>query len=110
VFEREGKLVVRADVPGMRRDQITIEVENGELVISGERQQEQEERRGGIYRSERTYGSFYRVIPLPEGANPEQATATFKDGVLEITMPAPQRSSGRRIEIQGTDKPQAKSA
>jgi len=116
VFEREGQLVVRADVPGLTKDQIKLEVEEGQLVISGERRQEHEERRGGFYRSERSYGSFYRAIPLPEGTNPEQAKASFKDGVLEVTMPTPKRPAGRRIEIhEGTEpkhtgKPEAKSA
>jgi HSP20 family protein len=116
VFERDGQLVVRADVPGLTKDQIKLEVEEGQLIICGERRQEHEERRGGFYRSERSYGSFYRAIPLPEGTNPEQAKATFKDGVLEITVPAPRRPAGRRIEIQEgsepkrTGKPEAKSA
>jgi HSP20 family protein len=114
-FEREGEFVVRADVPGLGKDQINVEVENGQLVISGERRQEHEERRGGFFRSERSYGTFCRAIPLPEGANPEQAKASFKDGVLEVTMPAARRPSGRRIQIQeGAPAkeagPQAKSA
>ena len=58
-----------------------------------------------MYRSERSYGSFYRVVPLPEGAIAEQAKATFRDGVLEITMPAPPASKGRKLEItEGTTK------
>ena len=65
----------------------------------GERKREHEEERDGVYRSERSYGSFYRVIPLPEGAITEQANANFRDGVLEITMPAPPASKGRRLEI-----------
>jgi HSP20 family protein len=111
VMEREGQLVVRADMPGLSKDQIHVDVEEGQLVISGERRREHEERRGGLYRSERSYGTFYRAIPLPEGIDPAQAKAIFKDGVLEVTMPAPQRSSGRRIEIQeGTETASARKA
>ena len=100
VLERDGKLVVRADVPGMSADQINVAFEDGHLVISGERREEKDDRQGGTYRSEVTYGSFYRVIPLPEGVDPEQAKASFSNGVLEITMPAPQRPQARQIQVQ----------
>jgi HSP20 family protein len=98
VLEREGEVVIRADIPGVDKEHLNVEVQDGQLVISGERRQEREERREGFYRSERFYGVFQRAIPLPEGADPSQARATFRDGVLEITMP--RRPSGRRIEIQ----------
>ena len=100
VAERDGQLVVRADVPGLNKDQIKVEVEDGQLLISGERVQEHEEQREGVFRSERSYGSFFRAIPLPDGVNPEQAKATFTNGVLEITMPAPRRMAAKRIEVQ----------
>ena len=100
VVERDGQLVVRADVPGVAADQINVEIEDGQLVISGERQQEHEERRADFYRSERSYGTFCRSVPLPQGVSPEQVKATFANGVLEITMPAPQPSHGQRIEVQ----------
>jgi HSP20 family protein len=100
MLERDGQFVVRVDVPGMNRDQINVEIEDGQLIVSGERTQEREDRREGFYRSERVYGSFYRVIPLPEGVDPGQARGTFANGVLEITMPAPKRQEARRLEIQ----------
>jgi len=102
VFKREGQLVVRADLPGMTKDDINIEVTDDALVLRGERRQEREENEEGYYRSERSYGSFYRQIPLPEGTNAEDANATFRDGLLEITMPAPQRAEqrSRRLEIK----------
>jgi HSP20 family protein len=99
VFQRENELVIRADLPGMNRNDITVDVTDEVATIQGERRQETEEEREGIYRTERAYGSFYRAIPLPEGAITEQANATFRDGVLEITMPVPPKSKGRRIEI-----------
>src|SRR6185295_13676483 len=66
VVERDGQLVIRADVPGVAADQINVEIEDGQLVISGERQQEHEERRADFYRSERSYGTFCRSVPLPQ--------------------------------------------
>jgi HSP20 family protein len=90
----------------MKKDDVSIDVTDNDITISGERRQEQESERGGIYRSERSYGSFRRTIPLPEGAIADQAKATFKDGVLEVRMPAPpeQVTRGRRLEInEGTD-------
>jgi HSP20 family protein len=107
VYQRNNDLVVRADLPGMKKDDVSIDVTDGALTISGERRQEQETDRGGVYRSERSYGSFCRTIPLPEGAIADQAKATFKDGVLEVTMPAPpeQVTRGRRLEIkEGADE------
>jgi len=101
VFEREGQLVVRADLPGLNKDEVKVEVANDTITISGERKSEHEEKREGFYRSERSYGSFYRQIPLPEGVSADDAMATFNNGVLEVTMRAPQRQSrSRRLEIK----------
>src|SRR5215216_5668641 len=105
VFEREGQLVVRADLPGLNKDDVKVDVTDDLMIIQGERRQEHEESEEGYYRSERSYGSFYRSIPLPEGVSDEDIKANFRDGVLEITMPAPQREQrGRRIEIGEGDK------
>jgi len=102
VSQQNNELIVRADLPGMNKDDVSIDVTDDAIAISGERRQEQQTERGGIYRSERSYGSFYRTIPLPEGALVDQAKATFKDGVLEIRMPAPpeQVTRGRRLAIK----------
>jgi HSP20 family protein len=105
VFQRNDELVVRADLPGLTKDDVKVDVTEDGITIQGERKREHEEEREGVYRSERTYGSFYRTIPLHEGVITDQAKATFKDGVLEITMPAPpeQVRRGRRVEItEGT--------
>ncbi|MGE3539362.1 MAG: Hsp20/alpha crystallin family protein [Candidatus Tectimicrobiota bacterium] len=102
IFEREGQLVVRADLPGLTKDDVRVEVTDEHLTIEGERRSEHEGQEGGMFRSERHYGTFRRQISLPEGVNAEQATATFKDGVLEVSMPAPQRQTrSRQIEIAG---------
>ena len=113
VYQRNNELVVRADLPGMKKDDVTLEITDNDLTISGERRQEQETERDGVYRSERSYGTFHRTIALPEGAITDQAKASFKDGVLEITIPAPPQSTkGRRLEIRDgseSHKPEVKS-
>jgi HSP20 family protein len=103
-FQRGDQFVVRADLPGMKKENVDIELTDDSLTIQGERRDEHEEDREGFYRSERSYGSFYRVVPLPEGAIPESAKATFHDGVLEVTIQAPPRevSRRRRVEISDT--------
>lgn len=102
VFRRDDRLVIRADLPGLTKDDVKVEVTDDTVTIRGERRQEQEERRAGYYHSERSYGYFCRSIPLPEGAEADKAEANFRDGVLEITMPAPAEASrGRLIEVKG---------
>ena len=110
VFERGKKIVVRADLPGVKQEDIRLQVTDDALVIQGERKSESETREEGFYTSELSYGSFQRTIPLPDGADPEKANATFRNGVLEIEIEAPAMRSraGRRIEIregtQGAEK------
>jgi HSP20 family molecular chaperone IbpA/Arc/MetJ-type ribon-helix-helix transcriptional regulator len=96
VRERDGNLVVSAELPGLNKDDVKVEVTGDGLVIQGERKREQEEERGGVHRSERSYGSFYRSIPLPEGANIEQAKAQFNNGVL-VHSRRPVRSPSKRV-------------
>ncbi len=104
VFQKNHELTIRADLPGLKREDVTVDITDNDVTIQGERKHEKEEEREGYYRTERGYGSFCRVIPLPEGAISEQAKANFKDGVLEITMPAPPASKGRRLEIAEAKK------
>ena len=101
VFRRENDLVVHAELPGLRTDDIDVSVQDDTLVISGERKQQHEHTRDGMYRSERRYGSFQRGIPLPEGVNEEQISASFSDGVLEVRVPLPEPAtkSARKIKI-----------
>lgn len=106
VTQQGNELVVRADLPGMKKEDIQVDITDDEVTLSGERRREEETEKGGLYRSERSYGFFTRSIRLPEGAMTDQAKAAFKDGVLEIRMPAPpeQVTRGRRLEIkEGTD-------
>ena len=102
-FERGGKFIVRADLPGLKKDDVKVEVTDEAITLSGERRQEHEEKGEGYYRTERSYGSFYRQIPLPEGIKADDATATFQNGVLEISMQAPQREERRSRQLQIKD-------
>jgi HSP20 family protein len=100
VQQRGSDLVVRADLPGLRPEDINVTVEHGVLTISGERRQENREEREGFIRSEVSYGTFYRTIPLPEGADENRVSATFRNGVLEITVPVSERERGRRVQVK----------
>lgn len=101
VCEREGKFCVTVDLPGMKKDDVTVQIDNDAIVIQGQRSDERSTSEEGYYQRERSYGSFYRVIPLPEEVNADQATATFRDGVLQIDMPATQQlKRGRKLEIR----------
>lgn len=100
VRERDGKLEVVADLPGIKEGDVKVEVNDEGLVIQGERKHEHEEKGEGYYRSERSYGQFYRVIPLPEGANLDQARAEFHNGELRVSIPVPeQQRKTRQIPI-----------
>lgn len=110
-FQRGNEFVVRAEVPGLSREDLTVEVGEDALTIRGERKYDHEEEREGVFRSERSYGSFCRVVPLPEGAVGESAKASFKEGVLEVVVQAPSQEvrRGRRIEIEGSTQGSGKS-
>jgi HSP20 family protein len=102
--QQGDELIVRADLPGLREEDIRVQALDDALVIEGERRTEREEERGNVFRSERVYGSFRRVIPLPEDADTENATASYENGVLEIRMKTPEtrQSRSRQLEIKTT--------
>jgi HSP20 family protein len=105
VREKDKYLVVSAELPGLSKDDVKVEVTDEGLVIQGERKREHEERRQGYYRSERNYGRFYRLIPLPEDAHVDQARAQFNNGILEVTVPIPESQRKRReIPIEAEAK------
>jgi HSP20 family protein len=110
MFERDDELVLRADLPGLAKDDVKVELADNTLTIEGERRNERTEKGEGLYRSERSYGRFYRRLPLPQGVDTENANASFRDGVLEITMPAPKREprKARQLEIRGETAPKSK--
>lgn len=102
VETKGNEFKVMLDVPGLKKEEVTVEVGEGHLILRGERKHETEEKKEGYFKTERTYGSFYRAVPLPEGVKPEEAKAAMTDGVLTITMPmAMVTSTNRKIEIGG---------
>jgi HSP20 family protein len=96
VSEQAGQFVVCAELPGIRKEDVKVELTPLGLMITGERKRDQEERREGFYRSERSYGAFSRTIPIPEEANLEQAKAQFEDGILKVSLPIPESKRQRR--------------
>lgn len=114
VNERDGKLEVTVDLPGVKESDVKVEVSDEGLIIHGERNREHEEKGEGYYRSERSYGQFYRLIPLPETAKIDQARAEFHNGELRISVPAPARQrNSREIPISTTGdrkEPQSQAA
>lgn len=101
VVKQNGDFTVRAELPGLEKKDIKVEVTENVLTISGERKEEKEEKHDQYYRSERSYGSFYRLVPLPDGVNIEKATATFTNGLLEIKLEVPKTETRtRKLEIE----------
>jgi HSP20 family protein len=96
VFERDNNLVVRAELPGLDKDDVKVELTDDGLIIEGDRRREREERLEGGYRSEIEYGHFHRLIPLPEGANVDQAKAQMNNGVLDVVIPMAEPQRQRR--------------
>jgi len=84
-----GDMVVTAELPGMQKDEVKVQVTDNALIIEGERKREHKEDHEGYHRFERSYGNFYRAIPLPEGAKGDLAKAELHDGILKVTVPAP---------------------
>ncbi|MCC8403306.1 Hsp20/alpha crystallin family protein [Paraburkholderia sp. MMS20-SJTN17] len=98
----EGQLLrVTAELPGMEREDLNVTVEDGALVLRGEKKQDVRSEEEGCYRLERAYGSFVRTIPMPENADPDHTLAKFENGVLTLTIPKaePSPSAGRTIDI-----------
>jgi HSP20 family protein len=104
VIQQPDALLVRVDLPGLAADEIDVTVEDGLLTIAAERRQEDVQEDEGFIRSELTYGTFFRTIQLPEGADEENIEAVVRNGVLEIRIPIEQREQGRRVNVQA-DQP-----
>lgn len=101
VYRKNGNLVVELDAPGMKREDFSVEIEGRTLKISGERKTEEEIKEEDYYRCERSYGRFSRWIDLPEDVSTENATASYENGVLKVTLPAaPEAKKEKKIEIK----------
>jgi HSP20 family protein len=101
VMEKKGVLLVKADLPGLKKEEVSVEITPQGLTIAGERKSEVKEEKEGYYRTERSYGEFSRFVPLPEGALIDKAIATFKDGVLEVQVPLPklEKAESKKLPI-----------
>ncbi|HVW46991.1 MAG TPA: Hsp20/alpha crystallin family protein [Solirubrobacterales bacterium] len=104
VIRRDDAIVIRADIPGIKREDVEIAVEDGVLTVSGKHEEEHDETKGHYVRRERHYGSFSRSLTLPRGVKPEDIQATTADGVLEVTIPLPKDEAKKVVEIKaGSD-------
>lgn len=99
MFERNGDIVVKAEMPGIERGKIDVTVVNGELRISGEREEETEVKEEQYFHSERTFGRIYRTVTLPDGCDVDHVRATVKDGVLEVAIPKTGAAPTKKIEV-----------
>jgi HSP20 family protein len=104
LLETGDHFILRADLPGMSEEDVSIELEDSTLTISGERKAEHEEQQEGYYRVERASGSFQRSLTLPRGVDPEAVTAAFDRGVLEVRVPKPEERKPRRIHIGAAEE------
>lgn len=99
VYETDQDLVVKAELPGVKKENVEVSIRDNALHIKGEKKEEKEEKTETYHRVERVYGKFERVIPLPTDVKVEAAEAEFKDGVLEIRIPKAEGSKEKKIEI-----------
>src|SRR5919107_1143675 len=107
LVEADDHFVLKADLPGLGEDDVSIEVRDNALTIAGERKAEHEQREKGWYRLERSFGRFSRSLTLPEGVDPDAIAASFDRGVLEVRIPKPEARKPRRVQIAVGDQPKA---
>ena len=113
VFEKDNRLITRVDLPGVKKEDVSVEVADGLLTLTGERKIEKEEKKDNVYRSECQYGSFFRSVPLPEGVKADEVKATFVNGVLEVSVPLPvvaAKAIPTKIEVKEAAAAPAKAA
>jgi len=99
VYETDTAIVINAELPGVNKDNISVDLKEGILTLKGERSEESEEKKESVYRKERRYGRFERAFRLPEGVKTEAITADYKDGVLKIGIPKPEAATPRTITV-----------
>ena len=106
--ERDHTLFIKLDLPGMKKEEINVNFTDEGLVIEGERTQETESKKNEWFTTERVYGHFYRVVPLPDGVNVKEVKATFKNGVLEVSVPVPVAETKAPYKVPVEGEPEAK--
>ncbi len=99
-YEKDNAIVVNAELPGVKKEDVSIDVKNNVLTISGERKDEENVNRDDYYRSERFYGRFQRSFTLPDNVDADKVDATYKDGVLEVKIPKTGDSARKKIEVK----------
>ena len=99
IYDKEGSIVIHAELPGIAKENVSIEVKENILTLKGERAETKEVSEDKYFRKERSFGSFYRAFTLPAAINPESIKASFKDGVLEIEIPKPEEQRPKQISI-----------
>src|SRR5687767_15164338 len=99
LVETDDHFVLRADLPGLTDEDVSVELEDNVLTVSGERKSEHEDREGGYYRVERASGAFARSLTLPEGVDADSVVASFDKGVLEVRIPKPEARKPRKVAI-----------
>jgi HSP20 family protein len=104
VWEKEDELVYAFDLPGIPEDKISVELDDGALIVSGERDRAEETTEENFYRFERRFGSFSRTVGLPQGVGEDSINADYHDGVLEVHVKKPEQPKPRRISIGSGDK------
>ncbi len=107
--ERDRQLMIKVDLPGLKKEDVTVSLTGEGLVIEGERTRETESKTDEWFTTERTYGRFYRLVSMPEGVNSKEVKATFSNGVLEITVPVPAAAAAKApftVPVEG--EPEAK--
>lgn len=100
VFEKDEKIVVKAEVPGLKKDDLEVIATEDSVSLKGEFKKEEEVKEEGFYRRERRVGRFYRTISMPSAIKPDQVTAKFKDGILEVTAPRAEAEKAREKKVQ----------
>ena len=99
IFETEEAVMVKAEIPGVERDQIAVEIKDGILTLHGERKFEKEVKEENYHRIERAYGTFHRSFSLPSSVEQDRISAKFKEGVLEVTLPKKERAKPKQIKV-----------
>ena len=103
LVETDDAFVLKADLPGLDENDVSIEIEDNVLTVTGERKAEHEEKKEGYHRVERSFGTFRRSLTLPDGVDAEAIAATFDKGVLEVKIPKPEERKPRRVAIKVGD-------
>jgi HSP20 family protein len=91
-YDKNGRLVIKAELPGVKKEDVSVSFEDGDLIITGERKSESEVKEENYYRMERAFGSFHRRLPIPFDVKSEDVKASFVDGVLEVSVPRPKET------------------